>query len=212
MFVFWMLCLYMIFVAVETNRPQGMLNLVSNRRVWKTHHITLLDVRWMLCHGFGLETNVAASEWHYDVMKWKHFPRYWPFVRGIHRSPVNSPHKGRWRGALMFSLLCVWINGWVINREAGDMRRRCAHYDVIVMGGGDGKDCDGLVRPSVTHPASYASVKTSNMVYAFIMGFPWFDKRLAILCWIPFGWFIHGDVMTWKRRLHHWPLVRESRV
>ena len=40
---------------------------------------------------------------HDDVFKWKHFPRYWPFVRGIHRSTVNSPHKGQWRGALMFS-------------------------------------------------------------------------------------------------------------
>ena len=54
---------------------------------------------------------------HDNVIKWKHFPRYWPFVRGIHRSPVNSPHKGQWRGALMFSLICVWINdsqswGW----------------------------------------------------------------------------------------------------
>ena len=49
------------------------------------------------------------------VIKWKHFPRNWPFVRGIHRSPVNSPHKGQWRGALMFSLICVWINGWVNN-------------------------------------------------------------------------------------------------
>ena len=38
---------------------------------------------------------------HDDVIKWKHFPRYWPFVRGIHRSPVNSPHKGQWCGALM---------------------------------------------------------------------------------------------------------------
>ena len=38
-----------------------------------------------------------------DVIKWKHFPRYWPFVRRIHRSPVNSPHKGQWRGVLMFS-------------------------------------------------------------------------------------------------------------
>ena len=36
---------------------------------------------------------------NYDVIKWKHFPRYWPFVRGIQRSPVNSPHKGQWRGA-----------------------------------------------------------------------------------------------------------------
>ena len=50
---------------------------------------------------------------HDDVIKWKHFPRYWPFVRGIHRSPVNSPHKGQWHGALIFSLICAWINGWV---------------------------------------------------------------------------------------------------
>ena len=69
---------------------------------------------------------------HDDVIKWKHFPRNWPFVRGIHRSMVNSPHKGQWRGALMFSLICVWING-VNNREVGDLRRYLAHYDVIVM-------------------------------------------------------------------------------
>ena len=70
---------------------------------------------------------------HDDVIKWKHFPRYWPFVRGIHRWPVNSPHKGQWRGALMFSLICAWINGWVNNREAGDLRRHRPHYDVTVM-------------------------------------------------------------------------------
>ena len=39
---------------------------------------------------------------HDDVIKWKHFPCYWPFVRGIHRSPVNSPPKGQGRRALMF--------------------------------------------------------------------------------------------------------------
>ena len=70
---------------------------------------------------------------HYDVTKWKHLPRYWPFVRGLHRSPVNSPHKGQLREALIFSLICVWINGWVNNREAGDLRRYRAHYDVSVM-------------------------------------------------------------------------------
>ena len=70
---------------------------------------------------------------HDDVIKWKQFPRYWSFVRGIHRSPVNCPHKGQWRGALMFSLISVWINGWVNNRDAGDLRRNRAHYDVIVM-------------------------------------------------------------------------------
>ena len=71
--------------------------------------------------------------YHADVIKWKHFPCNWPFVRGIHRSPVNSPHKGQWRGALMFSLICVWINDWVNNRKAGDLRRYRVHYDVIVM-------------------------------------------------------------------------------
>ena len=70
---------------------------------------------------------------HDYVIKWKHFPRYWPFVRGIHRSPVNSPHKGQWHGALMFSLICAWINGWINNREAGDLRRQRAHYDITVM-------------------------------------------------------------------------------
>ena len=70
---------------------------------------------------------------HDDVIKWKYFLRYWPFVWGIHRSPVNSPHKGQWRGALMFSLICAWINGWVNNRESADLRRHGAHYDVIVM-------------------------------------------------------------------------------
>ena len=70
---------------------------------------------------------------HDDVIKWKHFPRYWPFVRGIHRSSMNSPHKGQWRGALVFSLICIWINGWVNNREAGDLRRYRAHYDVTLM-------------------------------------------------------------------------------
>ena len=70
---------------------------------------------------------------HDDVIKWKHFPRYWPFARGIHRSPVNSPHKGQWCRALIFSLICVWINEWVNNHEAGDLRRYRAHYDVIVM-------------------------------------------------------------------------------
>ena len=66
---------------------------------------------------------------HDDVIKWKHFMRYWPFVR----SPGNSPHKGQWRGALMFYLFCIRINGWLSNREAGDLRRYCAHYDVTVM-------------------------------------------------------------------------------
>ena len=73
---------------------------------------------------------------HDDVIKWKHSPRYWLFVRGIHRSPVNSPHKSQLRGALMFSLICAWINCWVNYGEAGDLIRHRAHCDVTVMGRG----------------------------------------------------------------------------
>ena len=83
--------------------------------------------------GNGSVTSWRQTITHDDVIKWQHFTRYWPFVRGIHRSPVNSPHKGQWRGALVFSLICAWIKGWVQNGEAGDLRCYRAHYDVIVM-------------------------------------------------------------------------------
>ena len=70
---------------------------------------------------------------HDDVIKWKHFPCYWPFVRWIHWSLVTSPHKGQCRRALMLSSICAWMNDWVNNREAGDLRRHHAHYNVTVM-------------------------------------------------------------------------------
>ena len=47
-------------------------------------------------------TEICSHGSHDDVIKWKHFPHNWPFVRGIHRSPVNSPHKGQWCEALIF--------------------------------------------------------------------------------------------------------------
>ena len=70
---------------------------------------------------------------HDDVIKWKHFPRYWTVVRGIHRSPVNSPHKGQWCGVLVFFMICAWINGWVNNGEAADLRHHRVPYDVTVI-------------------------------------------------------------------------------
>ena len=95
------------------------------------------------CHGFDVIPDISARfqqnhsnvmcYMHDDVIKWKHFPRNWPFVRGFHRSPVNSPHKGQWRGTLMFSLIYTRINGWVNNDEAGDLRRHGAHYDITVI-------------------------------------------------------------------------------
>ena len=90
-------------------------------------------------HRLGSVANCVYDD---DVikLKWKHFPRYWPFVRGIHRwqrpvthsfdvffdlrcflwfAPfvrgihrwlVNPSHKGQWRRALMFSLICARTN------------------------------------------------------------------------------------------------------
>ena len=74
------------------------------------------------------------AEWCYDdAIKWKHFPRYWPFVWGIHQSPVKFLHKWKWRGTLKFSLICAWTNGWVNNQDAVDLRCNRAHHDVTVM-------------------------------------------------------------------------------
>ena len=127
------------------------------------HYITILYGSWwniiQQLHSLGMckayafmhttlnyKHGCLTSSWEYitsqcyclislpdDVIKWKHIPRYWPFVREIHWSPVNFPHKGQWRGALMFSLICTRIKGWVNNHEAGDLRRNRAHHDVIVM-------------------------------------------------------------------------------
>ena len=90
-------------------------------------------INCFLASSCEVQAQLRAVVVHDDVIKSEHFPRYWAFVRGIHRSQVNSPHKGQWRGALMFSLICSWTNVWVNNRDAGDYRRNQAHYDVIVM-------------------------------------------------------------------------------
>ena len=118
---------------------------------------------------------------HDDVIKWKHFPRYWPFVRGIHRSPVNSPHKGQWRGALIFSFICVWINSWVNNREAGDVRRYRAQYDVIIM-----------------RPDPIKNVSADN--------FPNINDVLQWLGWTHFPWVLSfSDLFrTFFKRIFQW--------
>ena len=62
---------------------------------------------------------------HDDVIKWKQFLRYWTFVSVLHRSPVDSPHKAQWRGALVFSLTYAWTNNWANNRNAGGLIYYC---------------------------------------------------------------------------------------
>ena len=79
--------------------------------------------------------NIKARIAMMTLSKRKHFLRYWPFVRGIHWWPVtvDSPHKGQWCGALIFSLLCTWTNDWANNRDAADLKHHRSHYVVTVM-------------------------------------------------------------------------------
>ena len=73
-------------------------------------------------------------------------------------SPVNYPHKGQWRGALMFSLIRTWINGWVNNLKAGDLRRNRAHYEVSVMQIDSATSCmqsSILQHPPILEPNCY---------------------------------------------------------
>ena len=111
-------------------RVASLTYLLGSDRTSRMHKTEVLLTQ---CY-FGVYFPCCLAALHDDVIKWKHFPRYSPFVRGIHRSPVNSLHKGHWRGALIFSLICVWISGWENNRAASDLRRYRTHYDVIVMG------------------------------------------------------------------------------
>ena len=123
------------------------------------HSIIITSICPMTCRawhqrlisvGVGSISNwhrVRLVDSHDDVIEWKHFPRYWPFVRGI---PGEFPHKGQWRGALIFNFICAWTKGWVNNRDAGDLRRNRAHYDVTVI---------------VWHKSSYLSLSVSDMYH-----------------------------------------------
>ena len=131
--------------------PAQMASKAEDVSIWWRHHdhdcqcygslhrqvISSLDIVHVTRNGPSQWTNykiimslLRCLLWGQIMMTWS---RYWSFVRGIHWSTVISPHKGQWRGALMFSLICAWIKAWVNNREAGDLRPYRAHYDVTVM-------------------------------------------------------------------------------
>ena len=143
---------------------------------------------------------------HDDVIKWKHFPRYWPIVWGIHRSPVNSPHKGQWRGALMFSVICAWINGWANNREAGDLRRRRDHYDVIVMLLHTLQlICSTIMLNNFTHQWSLSEI---HIITGTSWGARW---RLKSPAWRLFAQpFVQAQIKINIKAPRHWPLWGES--
>ena len=90
-----------------------------------------------LSQTFSNFEQTTTPMWMHHLSSWRHemetFSALLALCAGNSLVPVNSPHKGQWCGALMFSLICIWINGWVNNREAGDLRRHRGRYDGHVM-------------------------------------------------------------------------------
>ena len=80
-----------------------------------------------VCHDHPQNSTIFTGEQSSEIKSWwRHQMETFPFrvisptfVRGIHLSLVNFPHNCKWRGALIFSLICAWINGWLNNRETG---------------------------------------------------------------------------------------------
>ena len=100
------------------------------------------SVQWNLNEDIEMfiDENILQNVSHFvraSLSWWRHqmetFSALLALCAGNWPVPVNSPHKGQWRGALMFSLICARIKDWVNNREAGDLRRHHGHYDVNVM-------------------------------------------------------------------------------
>ena len=107
---------------------------------------------------------------HDDVIQWKHFPRYWHFVWGIHRWPVNSPHKGQWYGALMFSLICAWINDWVGWRFETPSRpswRHCSDHPL----------CSDL--KALTTESTYLATNPEHILISSSCGDRWIPLKKA---------------------------------
>ena len=107
--------------------------------------------------------NCQICSRHDDVIKWKHCPRYWHIVTG------EFPHKGQWRGALKFSMICAWRNGWVNNRYIGYLKRRRAHYDITVMVLEPRSSYDPMTLTSEPRSWKFSSVRSCSDMYMLEM-------------------------------------------
>ena len=137
---------------------------------------------------------------HDDVIKWKHLPRYWPFVRDNHRSPMDSPHKGQWCGALMFSLIYALTNGWVNSHDTGDLRRHRARYDVIVMW----RDFAPYFMGWIQFTLFWFEVLVSNIRWTGLLRA---SLRVHVPKWHQFNMIIVYGIMKWVMMLS-----RDARV
>ena len=128
---------------------------------------TLIKAQPLSFKKMNLKISSAISRWfgsgpHDDIFR----------VTGplCGNSPVTGefPHKGQWRGALIFPLICAWTNGWVNNRDASDLIRHRAHYDFTVM--------------QHVNIAKYSNFRNS-LHNAFLIFISKFVASLHFVCW-----------------------------
>ena len=124
------LCVISIYFVQVVARCQPYVEPVQLQQCFKCTHCggENMAARYHLVRWVSIRTK--APWWRHQM---ETFSALLVLYEGIHRSSVNSPHKGQWRGALTFSLICTWTNDWVNNRNSGDLRRHRPHYDVTVI-------------------------------------------------------------------------------
>ena len=135
-------------------------------------------VYWQICVEYILTRSTSPLD--SDEVKmypwWRHqmetFSAWLALCAGNSPVPVNSPLKGQWRGALMFPLICVWINDWVNNHEAGDLRRHRGHYDVNVMS-----------LPANMRNDIFALIPTIILPKVLTLCYPLHLETLAVIHW-----------------------------
>ena len=115
----------------------NVVKLSAHRIVWVLRNCSILshvNQRWPkirngIIRGFQsvpkFKSSIAINCYRMMTSSNRRFPRYWPFVRWIPQRLVTQ--------SVDVSLISVWINGWVNNGEAGDLRRHRTHCDVTVM-------------------------------------------------------------------------------
>ena len=174
---FWHVVVYFFVVKCTLNSSIRRVRVLQPRFPWHCHY----QCNSHLHRHSRPESTIVCIPW------WRHqmetFSALLAICAGNSPVPVNSPHKGQWRGALMFSLICVWINGWVNNHEAGDLRRNCGHYDVIVMhGSSEICPCNNLL---------------SRYNYMIIVKFLIFIKS----CWQIYKFYLVWRCIVWIPRV-----------
>ena len=145
-------------------------------------------------------TRNIPSWWRHQM---KTFSAILALCPGKSPVPVNSPHKGQWRGALMFSLIYAWITDWANNPEAGYLRRHRGHYGVIVTVSSavvfSVKDCIGCSQGQRSL-ITYTSVCNWRWYFLYVeLKEIWIDRLMYD------GWM--GDLRDGKRDRQKYILI-----